>query len=114
MHRAIQRFLESLPLRIVQHELATEIYVTGLLSRLDELTQEPLAVALKRVPLSEPVAEALLRQTGPYYAYLDIARRLEVFDEVHRLPAACEAAGFPLEAVNRALLHALAHWRNAL
>ena len=108
------RVMEALMDAGVQHELATEIYVTGLLSRLDELTQEPLAVALKRVPLSEPVAEALLRQTGPYYPYLDIARRLEVFDEVHRLPAACEAAGFPLESVNRALLHALAHWRNAL
>ncbi|WP_101047101.1 HDOD domain-containing protein [Macromonas nakdongensis] len=98
----------------VQHDLATEIYVTGLFSRLDRLTHEPLATTLRRVPLSEPMTDALLRQTGPYFPYFDLARRLEHDDEVQRLPAVCEAYGFPLEQLNRALLRTLAQWRNSL
>ncbi|NIC43656.1 HDOD domain-containing protein [Aquabacterium sp. A08] len=108
------RLMEHLMDAGVQHDLATEIYVTGLFSRLDRLTQEPLTTTLRRVPLSEPMTDALLRQSGPYFPYFDIAQRLERFDEVQRLPAVCEAAGFPLEQVNRALLRTLAHWRNSL
>lgn len=108
------RVMQALMDAGVQHDLATEIYLTGLFSRLDVLTQEPLAAALKRVPLSEPVAEALLRQSGPYAHYLDIACRLESFDQVQRLPAVCETAGFPLDQVNGGLLRTLAQWRNSL
>jgi hypothetical protein len=60
------------------------------------------------------VEQSLLRQTGPYFPYFDLARRLELDDEVQRLPAVCEAYGFPLEQLNRALLRTLAQWRNSL
>lgn len=98
----------------VQHELATEIYVTGLFSGLDRLTQEPLSAALRRVPVSDAMLQALLSQSGPYFPYFDIARRMESFDELPYLASACHAAGFALDGVNRALLRSLAQWRNQL
>ena len=98
----------------VQHELATEIFVTGLFSQLDRLMHEPMAVTLNRVPLSEPLKEAILRGEGQYAHYLDLARRLESFDEVQRLPAHCAEIGFGLDRVNRALLRMLVQWRNSL
>lgn len=108
------RLMQALMDAGVQHDLATDIYVTGLFSQLDRLTHEPLATALKRVPLNEAVTEALLHQRGPYAIYLELACRLEHFDELQRLPAFCEQAEFPLEQVNRALLRTLAQWRNSL
>lgn len=108
------RLMEHLMDAGVQHDLATEIYVTGLFSRLDRLAHEPLSTTLRRVPLSEPMLNALLHQSGPYFAYFDLAQRMEQFAEVQRLPAVCAEAGFALEQVNRALLRMLSQWRNQL
>lgn len=93
-----------------QHELRADIYTTGLFSQLDQLTHEPLAKTLARVPLSDGVVAALLRQSGPYHPYLDIACHLEGVDAVDTVAAVCEAHRFPLEVVNRALLRMLSSW----
>lgn len=98
----------------VQHDLATEIYVTGLFSGLDRLMQEPLSTALRRVPVSEPMVQALLAQSGPYFVYHEIARRMESFEAMASLATFCQNAGFALDSVNRALLRTLAQWRNQL
>ena len=97
-----------------QNNLATEIYVTGLFSGLAQLTNEPLGVALGRVPVADAVSDALLRQSGPYHVYLDIARRMEDPEQVERLSAVCAEADFPLDQVNRALLRTLSQWRNVI
>lgn len=97
-----------------QQHLNTESYLTGLFSRLHQLMHEPLGVALGRVPLSEAIGSALLHGSGPYGAYLNIARTMEEPAQMAQLPALCEQAGFPLDHVNRALIRMLAHWHNVL
>jgi hypothetical protein len=97
-----------------QSNLATEIYVTGLFSGLSQLTHEPLGTALGRVPVSQAISDALLRQSGPYHVYLDIARRMESPEQADLLPALCAEADFDLDDVNRSLLRMLAQWRNVL
>lgn len=108
------RVMEHLMNAGVQSELANEIYITGLFSGLGELMNEPLTVALGRVPVSEPMLQALLSNTGLYFPYFDIARRMESFADLPYLPAACAAAGFELDGVNLALIRGLARWRNLL
>lgn len=98
----------------LQRDLNTEIYLTGLFSQLDRLMQEPLTQALRRIPLSEAVSDALLHDSGTYFIYLELARRLERHDEVQRLPAFCDASAFPLDHVNKSLIRALANWRNTI
>lgn len=94
-----------------QHELATEIYLTGLFSTLERWVHEPLAQALEKVPLSEAIALALLEGDGPYASYLDVARRLADASQSQQLPLVCQEAGFSLGHVNTALLKTLARWR---
>lgn len=108
------QIMENLMDAGVEQDLATEIYVTGLFSGLDRLTQEPLSTALRRVPVSEAMVQALLLQSGPYFAYYDIARRMESFEAQGSLAAFCQNTGFALDSVNRALLRTLSQWRNQL
>lgn len=108
------RFMEHLMEAGLQRDLRTEIYVTGLFSALDRLMNEPLMSALRRIPVSEAMGDALLHEAGPYHTYLDIARRMEHFEELQRLPSLCEAASFPLDHVNRSLIRTIAGWRNTL
>lgn len=104
------RFMEHLMDPGPQHELRADIYTAGLFSQLDQLTHEPLAKTLARLPLSDAVVAALLRQSGPYHPYLDIACHLEGLDAVDTVAAVCEAHSFPIEGVNRALLRMLSGW----
>lgn len=97
-----------------QHELATEIYLTGLFSTLDRWLRVPLAQALERVPLSEAITEALLAGEGPYGVYLDLARRLADPAQSQHLPARMQEEGFALSHVNTALLRTLARWRSSV
>src|SRR5574343_374347 len=97
-----------------QHELRADIYTTGLFSQLDHLTQEPLAKTLARLPLSDAVVAALLRQSGPYHPYLDIATHMEGLEGLDTVAVVCDAHSFPLEAVNRALLRMLSRWNSGL
>lgn len=97
-----------------QRDLNTEIYVTGLFSQLDRLMQEDLRTVLGRIPVSESMRDALLKEAGPYFTYLEVARHMEHFESLSHLPAFCEAASFPLDHVNRSLIRTLANWRNSL
>ncbi len=97
-----------------QQDLRTEIYLTGLFSQLDRLLHEPLARALQRVPVSERMVSALLRQDGAYFAYLDLARQMEDFDRIDQLAQVCEEHEFALDHVNRALIRMLARWSHVL
>jgi c-di-GMP phosphodiesterase len=108
------RLMEYLMDAGVQSELRSEIYVTGLFSYLQEVTHEPLAAALQRLPVSEAMTDALLGGTGPYGVYLTMARCMEYGGGMATLADACLEAEFPLDQANRALIRMLAHWRNAL
>lgn len=97
-----------------QQELRADIYTAGLFSQLDQLTQEPLAKTLARLPLSDSVLAALLRGSGAYHPYLDIARHLEGLEGVEKVASVCEGHSFPMEVVNSALLRMLSRWHTGL
>ncbi len=90
-------------------ELRREIYLSGLLSQMDELLREPLGAILRRVPLSSRVYDAAVLRTGPYAPSLELACALEQAD-THAVRQLCETHEMSLEHVNRSLLRVLAEW----
>lgn len=90
----------------IEHELQREVYLTGLFSQLGDLLGEPVANALRRLPLSERISEAIVQGTGPYAGALQMACALEN-DDAQVLRALCESQEMPPEDVNRALLRVL-------
>lgn len=89
-----------------EEDLRREVYLCGLLSQIDRLLGEPLETCLQRLPLSERVLDALLRQDGPYYPALAVATALESSNG-QATRELCESYGFAQEDVNRALLRTL-------
>lgn len=86
--------------------LHRDLYLCGLLSQIDLLLGESSALALQRLPLSEPIKAAILAGTGPHMPYLDIASALESAN-TSATASACETHGFTLQEVNAALLRTL-------
>ncbi len=108
------RLMQHLMAAGPQVELRNEIYLTGLLSQLDKLLNQPLPELLQTLPLPERLTQALLQFEGPYVAYLDLAVRLEHFERMDEIPEACRLHNFELDDVNRALIRMLAHWNNEI
>src|SRR5690606_1723746 len=94
-------------------ELRREVYLSGLLSQLDELLREPLGAILRRLPLSERVYNAAVLRTGPYAPSLEMACALEG-GEPQAVLQLCEAHELSLEHVNRALMRVLSERVGAL
>lgn len=90
----------------IENDLRREIYLCGLLSRLDELMGEPLGTILRRLPLSERIYDATVLGTGPYASGLQMACALET-DDASAIRQLCETHEMDLEEVNRALLRVL-------
>jgi c-di-GMP phosphodiesterase len=88
-------------------ELRSEVLLCGLLSQTDLLLNEPLHEVLGRLPLPARVTEALLGQSGPYLALLEMATAMEQPDP-QAVADHCDAHQMDPEAVNQALLHTLA------
>jgi len=87
-------------------ELRGEVYLSGLLSQLDELLREPLGTILRRLPLSERIFNATVLRTGAYAPSLELACALEG-DSAGAIVQLCEAHELELESVNRSLLRVL-------
>lgn len=90
----------------IENDLRREIYLCGLVSRLDELLGEPLGIVLHRLPLSERIYDAAVMHTGPYAGGLQMAQALETPDAA-TIQQLCEVHELDLEEVNRALLRVL-------
>lgn len=90
-----------------QDELRREVFLCGLLSQLDQLLREPLGAAIQRLPLPGRIASAVVGQTGPYAAWLEVAAALES-GNTRVIHTVCQAHAVAPDAVNRALLRALA------
>ena len=90
----------------VENDLRREIYLCGLISKLDELLGEPLGTILRRLPLSERIYDATVLHTGPYTSGLQMACALETEDAA-AIRQLCETFEMDLEEVNRALLRVL-------
>jgi c-di-GMP phosphodiesterase len=101
------RIMEQLANAGVADALRREVFMCGLFSQLDLLLDEPLDAIVLRLPLSGRVTSALLRNAGPYAAWLEVAAALEG-DSTRAIREVCDTHGVDTEEVNRALLHALA------
>ena len=106
--------------RLAQHllepsaegDLRAEVYLTGLFAQLDRLLHQPLGGLIQKLPLSERVFDAVLRDSGPYHPLLDVARAQSDPAELGALPAVCERHEIGLEHANRSLLRMLATSRD--
>lgn len=106
--------------RLAQHLLDTgsednlraEVFLTALFAQLDRLLYKSLPELLGRLPLPGRVYDALLRQTGPYNAYLAVSEAQSQPAQLHRLAETCEHHGISLEQANRGLLRMLASSRD--
>lgn len=92
--------------------LRAEVYLAAMLSRMDRLMNRHLPELLGKLPLPGRVYDALLRETGPYNAYLDLASAQADPAALARLPAICEQHDMDLESANRALIRMLATSRD--
>ncbi len=106
--------------RLAQHLLDTgsddnlrsEVFLTALFAQLDRLLQKSLPELLGRLPLPGRAYDALLRETGPYNAYLEVSRAQGQVAQIAQLPAICEHHGISLEHANRSLLRMLGSSRD--
>lgn len=101
------RIMEQLCEAGIEDELRREVFLCGLFSQMDQLLGEPLGAAMWRLPLSGRLESAILGQTGPYAAWLEVASSLES-SHAGMVREVCRAHGIALESANRALLRALA------
>jgi len=86
---------------------ADEAFIVGAFSLLDRITGRPMAPLLAEVGLPQAVVDALVARQGPYVALLDATLSTESGDAQAHV-AACASLPAGPDAVNRALLGALA------
>lgn len=114
------RYAMVMQARLAQHlldsgaddNLRSEVYMTALFSQLDRLLQRPLPELLQRLPLPGRVYDALLRQTGPYNAYLDVSAAQSQVERLHHLGKVCTDHDISLEQANQSLIRMLATSRD--
>ncbi len=101
------RIMEWLSNAGLEDELRREVFLCGVLSQLDLLLGEPVGAAIHHLPLPGRIASAVVGQTGPYAPWLQVAAALET-GNTRLIRQTCKAHSLPADAVNRALLRALA------
>ncbi|MES2949727.1 MAG: histidine kinase [Pseudomonadota bacterium] len=100
------RTMERLADAGIEDDLRREVFLCGIFSQLDLLLGEPLGAAIHRLPLPGRIASAVVGQTGPYAAWLEVASALES-SNTRMIRDVCKAHKIPADEVNRALLHTL-------
>lgn len=106
------RFAESLGERHLAAELRGGLFIAGILSLLDALLDLPMAQALEGMQLAPAIVDVLLRGTGPYGPYLEMARACERGDQAGLGRIAGEL-GLDAQTVNMTHLDALI-WQEGL
>lgn len=101
------RIMERLADAGVEDALRHEVHLCGVLSQLDVLLGEPLGTAIHRLPLPGRIASAVVGQSGPYAPWLAVASALES-GNTRMVREVCRGHRMAVDAVNRALLRALA------
>jgi len=84
-----------------------EAFIVGAFSLLDMITGQPLSALLGEVGLPDGVVDALVARQGPYAPMLDVVLSLES-DDAQGHDAACASCPIDPDAINRALLQAIA------
>ena len=100
------RTMERLADAGVEDDLRREVFQCGIFSQLDLLLGEPIGAATHRLPLPGRNASAVVGQTGPYAAWLEVASALES-SNTRMIREVCKAHKMPADEVNRALLRNL-------
>lgn len=101
------RIMEHLSEAGLEDALRSEVFLCGVLSQLDLLLGEPLGATILRLPLPGRIASAVVGESGPYAPWLAVASALES-SNTRMVREVCRAHKMPADAVNRALLRALA------
>ncbi|MCP4546899.1 MAG: HDOD domain-containing protein [bacterium] len=81
------KFLESLAEKLGHNELASELFLIGLLSPVDAILDKPMSAILDALPTSENLRQALLHKTGPFGIHYRICLAIErgIWDELDQL-----------------------------
>ena len=90
-------------------KIATEreaIFLTGLLSLIDVVLQQPIERALEALSIDTEIREAILEDRGPYAATLALARACESLD-IDRIVSAANACGVNPELASTCYMNAL-------
>lgn len=97
------RFLETVAQGKQPKETCDELFLVGLLSLFDILLAMPMPKILSRMHLTEPLADVLLRSTGPYAQYLLLALALEKgrATQAEQLAAALDIAAETLQSTSQ-------------
>lgn len=88
-------------------EMRGEMFICGVFSLLDRLLKMPFSDLFQSVPVPERVAQALLRDEGPFHPYLELVRAIEAESLFDMREWADKLFMTPGE-INRSLLAALA------
>jgi len=88
------------------------IFLTGLLSLIDVILQQPIEHALETLSIADEIRDAIVHNRGNYAAMLTLARACETTDMSHIVPAA-EACNIPSEQASARYMEALS-WTLAL
>jgi c-di-GMP phosphodiesterase len=112
MYAAVRRglLMEELGLHSASSDQRSEMFICGVFSLLDRLMGQPLPELMRSIPVPDAVRAALVEQSGPYHAQLELVRAVEA-ESVFDIRAAAEATMLGLPEVNRAVLRALASAR---
>ena len=109
MYAAVRRglLMEELGSQGASADQRSEMFICGVFSLLDRLMGQPLAELVRSIPVPDAVRAALVEQSGPYHAQLELVRAIES-ESVYDIRAASDATMQGLPEVNRAVLRALA------
>ncbi|MFV0276583.1 MAG: EAL and HDOD domain-containing protein, partial [Parahaliea sp.] len=93
------RFCEHLSREPGQSSSEAGAFLTGMLSLLDGLLDASLPELLKKLPLSQPIADALVSEQGRLAEYLKLAR---AFEDAHWIQAQslCQQCGLDIDRAN--------------
>ena len=90
MYAAVRRglLMEELGLHGASSDQRSEMFICGVFSLLDRLMGQPLPELMRSIPVPDAVRAALVEQSGPYHAQLELVRAVEAESRV-RHPCRC-------------------------
>ncbi len=106
------RLCELLAQSRLDRQAQDELFITGLFSLTEPLMGIPLGLLLEKLPMPDPVVQALLHRSGPYAPFLKLAEASERndFEKIARYAADISSSS---KEVNVAQLRSLA-WAEEL
>jgi c-di-GMP-related signal transduction protein len=113
MHGALARarLMELLGQSMINKSELDNLFIAGAFSLLDVMLGVPLEKALEPMHLPEQISEAIIKKSGPYAAFFELAVALEENDP-RRASELSASLGLTTTQVNAALLQAISFAAN--